>query len=76
MAQRSGPEEAPGLAPRAMQAIFQLMEEQKSTLKVEVSCYMMEMYLEVPPPPSLTVTLHSNPNPLSLAGHLRPLFLW
>jgi len=41
-----GPPELPGLAPKAMAAIYQLAEEQKSNIKITVSCYMLEMYLD------------------------------
>lgn len=35
---------SPGIAPRAMDAIFKLMEEQKSKFSFKVTCYMMELY--------------------------------
>jgi len=41
-----GPSDMPGLAPKSMAKIFELAEQQKATLKVEVSCYMLELYLD------------------------------
>ncbi|KAM7449659.1 hypothetical protein ABFA07_002571 [Porites harrisoni] len=35
---------SPGIAPRAMEAIFNLMNEQKSKFSFKVHCYMLELY--------------------------------
>lgn len=35
---------SPGIAPRAMEAIYSLMDEQKSKFSFRVHCYMLELY--------------------------------
>ncbi|KAJ7388813.1 hypothetical protein OS493_035597, partial [Desmophyllum pertusum] len=35
---------SPGIAPRSMEAIYQLMGEQKSKFSFKVQCYMLELY--------------------------------
>lgn len=35
---------SPGIAPRAMDAIYKLMDEQKSKFSFKVTCYMLELY--------------------------------
>lgn len=39
-----GAQTQPGIAPRAFQRIFDLIEENKEKFKFEVSCYMLELY--------------------------------
>ncbi|KAK2562865.1 Kinesin-like protein KIN-14E [Acropora cervicornis] len=37
---------SPGIAPRAMEAIYKLMEEQKSKFSFKVQVYMLELYVD------------------------------
>nr|XP_039257940.1 myosin-11-like [Styela clava] len=39
-----GAQTQPGIAPRAFKRIFDLIDENKSKMKFEVSCYMLELY--------------------------------
>jgi len=39
-----GSDENPGVAPRAIQSLYKLVEKGRQTGKVEVSCYMVELY--------------------------------
>jgi len=41
-----GPPELPGLVPRAMARVFELQQENAGTIKVDVDCYMLEIYLD------------------------------
>ena len=41
-----GNEEYPGIAPRAFQGLFEIIEQNKSKFETRLSVYMMELYCD------------------------------